>query len=100
MRRKWVYDPETRGMVEVTPAARADIAAPAVWGDFKPVNVGGQVIDDRGRFHRYLKQNELVPYHEAKPVAERARADRAKREKRERLQSVIDAYHRVRDRNS
>ncbi len=96
-RRKFVYDPETKEMVEVTPGRVVDVAAPAVHGNFAPVNVAGVVIEDRGKFRRYLKQNDLVPHHEARGVAERVRRERAARERQQRLSAICDSYEHVRN---
>ncbi len=97
-RRKFVYDPETKEMVEVTPGRPVDVAAPAVWGNFTPVTMpGGEVLDDRGKFRRYLKQNDLVPHHEAQGVAERARRERAARERTQRHSAICDSYEHVRN---
>ena len=99
MRRKWVYDPESRGMVEVTnyrPSVTAD--APAVHGNFKPVAMpGGPVIEDRGKYRRYLKQNDLIPYEDAKGVAARVRAEKARAEAAGRKQGLIEAYEHTRN---
>ncbi len=96
-RRKFVYDPETKAMVEVTPGRVLDVDAPAVHGNFDPVNVAGVVLDDRGKYRRYLKQNDLVPYEDACGVAERARAEKARREAAERKRGLIDAYEHTRN---
>ncbi len=97
MRRKWVYDPTSKEMVEVTPGLAPDVAGPAVHGNFDPVDIGGAVIEDRGKLRRYLKQNDLVPYEDAKGVAERARAENARREAAERKRSLVDAYEHTRN---
>lgn len=98
MRRKFVYDPETKEMVEITNGRPPRADAPAVWGNFKPVQLpGGPVITDRGQYRRYLKQNGLVPYEDAKGVAERARKERARREATERKRGLIDAYEHTRN---
>lgn len=98
MRRKWVYDPETRGMVEITNGERpASADAPAVHGNFAPVNVAGVLIEDRGKYRRYLKQNGLVPHEDAKGVAARARAERARAEAAARKRGLIDAYEHTRN---
>lgn len=98
MRRKFVYDPETKEMVEVTFGRAADVDAPAVHGNFAPVAIpGGPVLDDRGKYRRYLKQNGLVPYDEARGVAERVRREKARAEAAGRKQAVIDAYEHTRN---
>ncbi len=96
-RRKFVYDPETKDLVEVTRGPPPAVAAPAVHGNFAPVDVAGVVLDDRGKLRRYLKQNDLVPYEDARGVAERARREKARREAADRKQGLIDAYERTRD---
>ncbi len=96
MRRTWRWDPEQRAMVEVTrdrtpPAS----AGPAVHGDFKPMNVGGIVIEDRGHLRRYLKANDLAPYD---PGAVKAARERIARQAAvERKRGVINAYEHARD---
>lgn len=97
MRRKFVYDPETKEMVEITPGRSTDVDAPAVHGNFKPVNVAGTIIEDRGEFRRYLKQNDLVPYDDARGVAERVRREKARSEAAGRKQGLIEAYEKTRD---
>lgn len=94
MKRTFVYDQETDGFVEVT-RQRVDVNAPMVHGDFKPVNVGGVVIEDRGRLRRYLKANNLAP-HDPEAV-KRARDRIAKREAAERKQAIVNAYEHVRN---
>ncbi len=98
MRRKWVYDPETKEMVEITNGPRPAVDAPAVWGNFEPVAMpGGPVLDDRGKFRRYLKEHDLVPHQDARGVAERVRAEKARAEAASRKQGLIDAYEHTRN---
>jgi hypothetical protein len=83
-------------MVEKTARGpSAVVNAPMVHGDFKPVNVGGVVIEDRGHLRRYLKANDLAPYDPSVAKAARDRIERAQRA--ERKQGVINAYERTRD---
>lgn len=95
MRRRWVWDPESRAMVEITPTPRADVNAPMVHGDFKPMNVGGVVIEDRGHLRRYLKANNLAPYDPGAVKAARARIERDARA--ERKQGIINSYEHERN---
>lgn len=98
MRRKFVYDPATKEMVEITNGHTLDVDAPAVWGNFEPVQMpGGPVLDDRGKYRRYLKQNGLVPYDDAKGVAERVRRERARAEAEGRKRALCDAYEHTRN---
>ncbi len=99
MRRKWVYDPTSKEMVEVTPDRAADVAAPAVWGDLKPFvsAADGTYISDRGQLRRHMKQHGIAFADEMKGTAERARRERAKRERSERIQAVCNAYEQVRN---
>ena len=94
MRRKFVYDPDTKSMVEIT-GGSVEVDAPMVHGDFKPVNVGGVVIEDRGHLRRYLKANNLAP-HDPDAV-KRARDRSAKQESAHRKQDLINAYEHVRN---
>ncbi len=97
MRRKFVYDPETKDLVEVFASRRKQVA-PAVFGDLKPVVMPeGTVITDRGHMRRYLKKNDLVPYEDARGVAERARAEKARVEAFERKRALVDAYEHRRN---
>jgi hypothetical protein len=96
VRRSWVWDPDRKELVERTAAATAPgVDAPMVHGDFKPVNVGGVVIEDRGHLRRYLKANDLAPYDPS--VAKRARAAKERAMKQDRVRSVVDAYEHVRN---
>ena len=98
MRRKFVYDPDIGDLVEVGENAPASPVAPAVFGDLKPVAMpGGPVITDRGKYRRYLKQNDLVPYEDARGVAERVRREKARVEAQTRKRAVIDAYEHTRN---
>lgn len=99
MRRKWVYDPETRGMVEVTRGPRAEIDAPAVWGDLKPFvsPATGEYISDRGQLRRHLKANGIAPADEVRGTAERVRAERARQEAASRKRALVDAYEHTRN---
>lgn len=98
MRRKFVYDPVSKEMVEVTNGPVADVDAPAVHGNFAPVQMpGGPLLDDRGKYRRYLKQNDLVPYEDARGVAERVRREKARVEAQTRKRAVVDAYEHTRN---
>ena len=99
MRRKWVYDPETRGMGEVTQGRRETSDAPMVWGDLKPFvsPATGEYISDRGQLRRHLKQNGIAPADEVRGTAEKVRAERERNEARSRKQAVIDAYEHRRN---
>jgi hypothetical protein len=81
-------------MVEITRDS-VEASASIVHGDFKPVNVGGVLIEDRGRLRRYLKENNLAP-HDPEAV-KRARDRIAKQEAATRKQAVINAYEHVRN---
>lgn len=94
MRRTFVYDPETKSMVEVS-RGTSEVDAPMVHGNFTPVNVGGVVIEDRGRLRRYLKANNLAP-HDPEAV-KRARDRIARQEAAKRKQDLINAYEHVRN---
>ncbi len=98
-RRKFVYDPETKEMVEVTPGQAVDVDAPAVWGDLKPFvsPATGEYISDRGQLRRHMKVNGIAFADELKGTAERARRERDKRERNERIQAVCNAYEHVRN---
>ena len=81
-------------MVEVSRETH-DVNAPMVHGDFKPVNVGGVVISDRGKLRRYLKANDLAPYDPA--AIKRARDRIERQEASRRKQDLINAYEHVRN---
>lgn len=95
MRRKFVYDPVSKEMVEVTAGATTVVDAPMVHGDFKPMNVGGVVIEDRGHLRRYLKANDLAPYDPG--AVKRARERIQKAQAAERKQGIISAYEHARN---
>ena len=99
MRRKWVYDPETRGMVEITHGRRETSETAAVWGDLKPFvsPATGEYISDRGQLRRHMKQNGIAPADEVRGTAERVRKERERREASERKRSIIDAYEHRRN---
>jgi hypothetical protein len=98
MRRKFVYDPEVGDLVEVGENAPVASVAPVVFGDLKPVQMpGGPVITDRGAYRRYLKANDLIPHEDAKGVAARVRAEKARAEAAARKRAVIDAYEHTRN---
>lgn len=95
MRRRWVWDPDLKEMVEIVNETKATVDAPMVHGDFKPVNVGGVVIEDRGHLRRYLKSNNLAPYDPA--GVKRARDRIQKAQAAERKQGIIHAYEHARN---
>jgi len=96
MKRTWRWDPESRSMVEITAGVvKDDVNAPMVHGDFKPVNVGGVVIEDRGRLRRYLKANDLAPYDPGVPKRAREAKERAIRQ--ERVRDLCNSFERTRD---
>lgn len=96
MRRKWVWDPDLKELVEVTPGAAAPVVdAPMVHGDFKPMNIGGVVIEDRGHLRRYLKANNLAPYDPE--ATKRYRVARERAAAAERKRNLIDAYEHQRN---
>lgn len=98
MRRKFVYDPVSKEMVEVTNGPAPDVDAPAVHGNFEPVAVpGGPVLDDRGKYRRYLKQNGIAPYDDVRGTAEKVRREKAKAEAESRKRAIIDAYEHTRN---
>ncbi len=99
MRRKFVYNPETKEMVEVTPGQVSDVAAPTVWGDLKPFvsPATGEYISDRGQLRRHMAQHGLAPADEVRGTAERVRRERARAEAAARKQSIIESYERTRD---
>ena len=99
MRRKWVYDPETRGMVEVTHGRRATSETATVWGDLKPFvsPATGELISDRGQLRRHMQQHGIAPADEVRGTAERVRAERERNEARDRKQAVVDAYEHRRN---
>lgn len=99
MRRKFVYDPETKEMVEITPGAAASVDAPTVWGDLKPFvsPATGEYISDRGQLRRHLKQHGIAPADEVRGTAERVRKERERRFAAERKQAVIDAVEHRRN---
>lgn len=99
MRRKFVYDPETKSMVEVTNGRIPDVDAPAVWGDLKPFvsPADGSYITDRGQLRRHMKNHGIAFADDMKGTAERVRHEREKRKRAERVQAVCDAYEHVRN---
>ena len=99
MRRKWVYDPETRGMVEITQGRRETSETAAVWGDLKPFvsPATGEYITDRGQLRRHMQQHGIAPADEVRGTAERVRVERERNEARSRKQAVIDAYEHRRN---
>lgn len=98
-RRKFVYDPETKEMVEVTAGRPADVDAPVVWGDQKEFRspVTGEMITDRGQLRRHMKIHGIAPAHELAGTAERVRRERARAEAEGRKRSIIDAYEHTRN---
>jgi hypothetical protein len=99
MRRKWVYDPTTKEMVEVTYGRASSVDAPAVWGDLKPFvsPITGEHITDRGQLRRHMKANGVTFADDIKGTAERARAERSRREASERKRALVDAYEHTRN---
>jgi hypothetical protein len=99
MRRKFVYDPETKDLVEVTAGRPSQVDAPAVWGDIKPFvsPATGEYISDRGQLRRHMKANGIAFADEMKGTAERVRAEKARREAAERKRALIDAYEHTRN---
>lgn len=99
MRRKFVYDPVSKEMVEVTAGSTADVDAPTVWGDQKPFQspVTGEMITDRGQLRRHMKQHGIAPAHEIAGTAERVRRERARAEAEGRKQALINAYEHTRN---
>jgi len=99
MRRKFVYDPETQEMVEVTPGRVSDVNAPAVWGDLKPFvsPITGERITDRGQLRRHMQANGVTFADDLKGTAEKARKERAVREASERKRALVDAYEHTRN---
>lgn len=96
MRRRWVWDPDLKELVEVTAGGPAVVIdAPMVHGDFKPVNVGGVVIEDRGHLRRYLKAHNLAPYDPDAIARNRKRIQAA--QAAERKQGIINAYEHQRN---
>lgn len=99
MRRKFVYDPVSKEMVEVGAATAADVDAPMVWGDQKPFvsPVTGEMITDRGQLRRHLKQHGVAPADEVRGTAERVRRERARAEAEGRKRDLISAYEHTRN---
>lgn len=98
MRRSWVWDPDRKELVERGARGPDSVVnAPMVHGDFKPMNVGGVVIEDRGHLRRYLKANDLAPYDPSVPKRAREAKERAIRQ--ERVQSLVNSYEHVRNQN-
>ena len=99
MRRKFVYDPVSKEMVEVTNGPVAEVDAPVVWGDQKPFvsPVTGEMITDRGQLRRHMKIHDIAPAHELAGTAERVRREKARAEAEGRKRSIIDAYEHTRN---
>lgn len=99
MRRKYVYDPVSKEMVEVGGRIAADVDAPMVWGDQKPFvsPVTGEMITDRGQLRRHMKQHGIAPAHEIAGTAERVRRERERAESEGRRQALINAYEHTRN---
>ncbi len=99
MRRKFVYDPETKDLVEVTRGREAIVDAPAVWGDIQPFvsPATGEYISDRGQLRRHMAANGIAFADDMKGVAERARKERDRAFRAARTQEICNAYERVRD---
>lgn len=95
MKRTWVWNPSTKQLEERTMARRSLADAPMVHGDFKPMNVGGVVIEDRGHLRRYLKAHDLAPYDPSIPKRAREAKERAIRQ--ERVRDLCNSYERTRD---
>ena len=99
MRRKYIYDPVSKEMVEVGGRIAADVDAPMVWGDLKPFvsPATGEYISDRGQLRRHMKANGIAPADEVRVTAERVRKERERQEARARTQAVVDAYEHCRN---
>lgn len=99
MRRKFVYDPATKEMVEITSGRSSAVEAPAVWGDLKPFvsPATGEYISDRGQLRRHMQANGIAFADEMKGTAERVRRERDKRERAERTAAICNAYEHVRN---
>lgn len=93
-RRRFVWDPEVRELVEVDTSYRQPVAAgPYVQGNFTP-QMG---IEDRGAWRRHERANNLVPTHEALAIAKQSSARREKIARDRRLAAVRDSYEHVRN---
>lgn len=97
MKRTYVWDEETKQMVEKSTLRGERFHT--VMGDLAPVvsPIDGRVITDRGEYRRFLKKHDLCLMSEMEGVPERARAERAKREAADRKRAVIDSFEHVRN---
>jgi hypothetical protein len=108
VRRRYVWDPELRELVEVTPQpASSEPASPAVWGDIErfvsPVD-GKTVISDRGQYRRHMKQHGMAPADDFKETWAKARAERQARaegrhpaDRAARIQALRDSFEHNRN---
>ena len=92
MKRTYVWDPEERELVEVGRGrSRPQVSAPTVHGDFKP-RMG---ITDRGKWRKYERENNLVPFSEVDASAAKQRREKIERDRR--LADVRDSFEHVRN---
>ncbi len=91
-RRRWVWDDETKSMVEVTTPDRPvkmHYIQPDIAGFVSPID--GQAITSRRAMRNHMARHDVVPYEPVK------RKDVSAQIKAQRISALRDAYERARD---
>ena len=106
MRRRYVYDPDLGGMMEVgiDRKLRSHMIQPDIEPFVSPVD--GTVIKSRNHLRKYMSANNLAHADDFKETWNRKREDRSKflngaRDRKsieQRISSLKDSFERVRDR--
>lgn len=109
MRRRYVWDPELKELVEI-PLERIPVDGgphvPYVWRDIESYQspVDGTVITDRKQHREHLKQHNMAPVEDFKDTWRRASEERAKHmngthpaDRAARISALRDAFEHVRN---
>lgn len=105
-RRRYVWDPELKELVEVPMNRGAEESSAYVWGDIESYKsvVDGTVITDRKQHREHLKRHNMAPTADYTETWRKAREERAQhlngthpKDRAARINALRDAFEHVRN---
>lgn len=105
MRRRYVWDPELKELVEI-PLERTPEALPYVWRDIESYQstVDGTVITDRKQHREHMKRHNMAPTADFTETWRKAREERIQHlngthpaDRAARVNALRDAFEHVRN---
>lgn len=106
MRRRYVWDPELKELVEIPLERVPEAPLPYVWRDIESYQsaIDGTVITDRKQHRDHLKRHNMAPTEDFKETWRKAREERSQhlngthpRDRAARTAALRDAFEHVRN---